>query len=236
MDILSAFVIIVLSGGIHATFQLSVSVLTLLSGHSMSQGKSHRNLVKLSGALTLGAIIATALLFCSIAFIIELFYNFELSRIAWAIITGLSIGTALSVWLFYYRRGSKKSGTEIWIPRSFADFLTKRTRKTNHSAEAFSLGVSSVLSEIIFIAAPILAATLASANFTPDWQFVAVAAYVAIANFPLFVIFCLISGGHSLARIQIWRENNKKFLQFSAGLSLLVLAFLIFANIFGVKL
>jgi hypothetical protein len=66
-------------------------------------------------------------------------------------------------------------------------------------------------------------------------QFVAVVLYVAIANLPLFIISCLISGGHSISQIQFWREKNKRFLQFAAGCGLLVLAFVIFANIFGVN-
>ena len=124
----------------------------------------------------------------------------------------------------------------MWIPRGYAKFLDKRARRTRHSAEAFSLGVSSVLSEIIFIAAPMLAAILASINLTPAFQFVAVVFYTSVANLPIFAIACLISGGHSLAKIQIWRENNKRFLQFAAGFGLFILAFVIFVNIFGEKL
>lgn len=237
MDILTSFVIIGLGGLIHASFHLSISVLTLLSGHTLSRERSHLKLVKLTGALTFGAIVATILLFCSFAFSFERFYNFETSHLIWAILIGLSIGSAISVWAFYYKRNPKKtSGTELWIPRGFAKFLNNRARKTRHSAEAFSLGVSSVLIEIMFIFTPIAAATLASLKLTIAWQFVAIVLYVSIANLPIFVIFCLISGGHSLARIQIWREDNKRFLQFSAGVGLLILAFVIFMNIFGVNL
>ena len=237
MDILTSFAIIGLGGLIHASFHLSISVLTLLSGHTLSRERSHLKLVKLAGALTFGAIAATILLFCTFAFSFETFSDFEISRMIWAVLIGLSIGSAISVWVFYYKRNSRKNhGTEMWIPRGFAKFLNKRTQKTRHSAEAFSLGVSSVLSEILFIFTPISAATLASVTLTPSWQFVAVVFYTTIANLPLFVIFCLISGGHSLPRIQIWRENNKRFLQFSAGVGLLVLAFVIFMNIFGANL
>ena len=236
MDILTSFSIIGLAAAIHASFHLSVSVLTLLSGHTLSRERSHLKLVKLSNALTFGAISVTILLFCTLAYWLEIFYNFKLSRILWSVLIGTAVGTALSVWIFYYRRSSKQlNGTEMWVPRGFAKFLNERARRTRHSAEAFSLGVTSVLSEIIFIATPLLIATLTSATLPPDMQFVAVVLYVAIANLPLFIISCLISGGHSISQIQFWREKNKRFLQFASGCGLLVLAFVIFANIFGVN-
>jgi hypothetical protein len=237
MDIFTSFAIIGLCAAIHASFHLSISVLTLLSGHTLSRERSHLKLVKLAFALVFGTISATILLFCTFAFILETFYNFSLVRFFWALAIGISVGAGISVWAFYYKRNSKKTaGTEMWIPRGYAKFLDKRARRTRHSAEAFSLGVSSVLSEIIFIAAPMLAAILASINLTPAFQFVAVVFYTSVANLPIFAIACLISGGHSLAKIQIWRENNKRFLQFAAGFGLFILAFVIFVNIFGEKL
>ena len=237
MDILMSFAIIGLSAMIHASFHLSISTLTLLSGHTLSRERSHLKLVKLSSALTFGAVSATILLFCSLAFTLEIFYSFKLYQAIWAILIGTSIGTAFSVWIFYYRRNSvKTSGTEMWVPRSFAKYLNSRAQKTRHSAEAFSLGVSSILSEIIFIATPIISAALASIHLQPAYQFLAVILYVSVANLPLFIISCLISGGHPLAQIQIWRENNKRFLQFAAGLGLIILALVIFINIFEVKL
>lgn len=235
MYIWMSFAIIILSALIHASFHLSVSILTLLSGHTLSRERSHLKLVKLSSALVLGVILSTLMLFCSIAYIFEIFYNYNLSKIISSFIVGISISTAISVWIFYYRRSPKTSGTELWIPREFANFLSNRAKKTRHSAEAFSLGISSVLSEIVFIAVPMSAATLTSSILPSAWQFVAVMVYIAIANLPLFIIYCLISGGHSLASIQIWREKNKRFLQFAAGLGLIVLAYMVFVAYIGAQ-
>ncbi|MDO4872004.1 MAG: hypothetical protein Q4A27_01055 [bacterium] len=237
MDILTSFAIIVLCAMIHASFHLSISVLTLLSGHTLRRERSHLKLVKLSTAFVFGVIVATILLFCALAHLFGTFYNSDFYRIIWAILIGTSVGTAFSVWIFYYKRNSKSlAGTEMWIPRGFAKFLNARARKTRHSAEAFSLGISSVLSEVIFIATPIIVAILATLHLTADFKFVAVVVYAAIANFPLFVLACLISGGTSIAQIQIWREKNKRFLQFVAGFGLLILAFVVFVNIFGANL
>lgn len=237
MDILTSFIIISLSGLIHASFHLSISALTLLSGHSLSKKHSHLKLVKLSSAFTLGVIISTIFLFCTFAFYFETLYSFEISHIIWGVLIGLSVGSAISVWGFYYKRNSKnQSGTEMWIPRGFAKFLNNRSSKTKHSAEAFSLGVTSIISEILFIFTPITAAVLSSMNLTPSWQFVAITLYTTLANLPIFIVFCLISGGHPIGKIQIWRENNKRFLQFASGVGLLALAVIIFINIFGVNL
>ena len=71
-----SFAIIGLSAMIHASFHLSISILTLLSGHTLSRERSHLKLVKLSSALTFGAVSATILLFCSLAFTLEIFYSF----------------------------------------------------------------------------------------------------------------------------------------------------------------
>ena len=40
----------------------------------------------------------------------------------------------------------------------------------------------------------------------------------------------LIGGGHKLSRIQKWREDNKRFMQFAAGSALLVLGFYMYVN------
>ena len=236
MDILTSFAIIVLCAAIHASFHLSISILTLLSGHTINREKSHIKLVKLSSALTFGSIFATILLFCSACFIFEISYNYRLFHAIWAILLGLCIGTAFSVWAFYYKRPLKKSNnSEMWVPRSFAKFLNERAKKTRHSAEAFSLGVSGVISEIIFIASPLSVSAIITSQLPESFQFVSIVTYTTISNLPLFIVLCLISGGHSIAKIQIWREDNKRFLQFAAGLGLLILAFAIYSNIFGVQ-
>lgn len=236
MDILSAFVIIVLSGGIHATFQLSVSVLTLLSGQKISQNSSHRHLMKLASAMILGVFLASGMIFASIAFLLTIFNNIILngSKILWAAVIGLLVGSATSVLFFYYR--SKKSGTELWLPRSLANFISKKSHKTTHAAEAFSLGVSSVLAEFIFLLPLFLAGANTASKLNYAFQFVAFVAYIFIANFPLFVIYCLISGGHPLLKIQKWRERNKRFLQVFASFGLVILAFYVFITIFGENL
>ena len=43
--------VVILAAMVHASFHLSISVLTLLSGHTLSKKKSHLQLTKLSMSL-----------------------------------------------------------------------------------------------------------------------------------------------------------------------------------------
>lgn len=229
MNIWITFLVVIFAGLIHASFHLSVSVLTLLSGHTLSREKSHLKLLKLLTSFVFGAIFMTTILICGAAFILQGFNITHISSFLWMILVGLLVGTGLSVWLFYYTyTNGKKTGTEIWIPRNFAKFLNERARKTKHTAEAFSLGTSSVISEIIFILAPMLCVLFLIIDISPIYQLAAIALYAFTANLPTILIACLIGGGHTIAQIQIWRENNKRFLQFASGSGLIILAIFIY--------
>jgi len=54
---------------------------------------------------------------------------------------------ALAMWTIYYRRST---GTELWIPRSFARFINERAEKTSDEVEAFSLGMLMSAAEMPF--------------------------------------------------------------------------------------
>ena len=44
------------------------------------------------------------------------------------------------------------------------------------------------------------------------------------------MVTLMVGGGKKLSRIQKWREQNKRFIQFAAGSALFVLGFFIYAN------
>jgi hypothetical protein len=145
----------------------------------------------------------------------------------WAAVCGVSTGIAISIWLFYYRRSK---GTMLWVPRNLANYLSKRTEATKLSAEAFGLGLSSVIGEILFIIAPLTISALTLIQLPPMWQLVGIAIYTIISLLSLIIVWVSISSGHSLSRIQQWRESNKYFLQFAAGTGLIVLVFFVYVN------
>lgn len=227
MTTLTSIIIIGLAALIHASFQLSVSMLTLLSSHTLGARRSHAKLIRLTNAFTFGVGVMTMLLLSFAASVFQYATLGVNEQFIWIILCGLVFGLGLAVWSFYYRR---ERGTVLWIPRPMASYLTNRTKATKQSAEAFSLGLTSVTAELIFIIAPILLAALALTKLTPEWQIVGLIAYTLIATLSLLTVNALIGSGHSLSKIQRWREQNKSFLQFAAGSGLLVLGFYLYVD------
>jgi len=221
MNILSSLIIISVAALIHASFQLSVSMLTLLSSHTIGKKRSHSRLILLTNAFAIGAGVMTMLLLSFTALLFSYLLNSASSyMLAWTISCGILVGVGISVWMFYYR---KQSGTTLWVPRNAARFLTQRTRATKQSAEAFSLGLTSIVGELLFIAAPIIVTALVLIELPVIWQLTGIALYTVVSLGSILIVNGLIGSGHSISRIQKWRENNKSFLQFSAGTGLLVL-------------
>lgn len=228
--IISSLAIICFAAFIHANFQLSVSVLTLLSGHSIGKKTAHRRVIRLMNGFIVGAFIGIVLLVSSIAYYLSLFiaHTEYIEKFVASIVCGGMIGLGIAVWAVYYRRGS---GTALWLPRGFATYLNKRSRATRNSFEAFGLGLTSLFAEILFIIAPLCAAALAIATI-PDvtWRIAGIITYAAISSLPLCIILALVGGGHTVAKLQKWRVTHKRFLQFTAGGSLLVLAAFLFVD------
>lgn len=228
MNIIYSIAIISLAALVHSCFQLSISVLTLLSAHTLGSGKSQQKLVKLTSGFLLGAVIMTILLISVTVLVINSTFGSNIPQILWTIACGLSLGVAIAIWLFYFQRES--IGTTLWIPRNIAKYLTDRTQATKSSAEAFGLGLSSIIGEILFIIAPLLMSGLVISQFSPHMQLVGIAIYSIISLLSLLIVWVLICSGHSLGQIQKWRETNKHFLQFTAGAGLIILVFYVFVN------
>lgn len=222
MDILTVFMVIILASVVHASFHLSTSTMLSLGNSLLSKKKNNYTITKLSLAMVFGCISASIILFSSFAHFSELFYDITFSKITWAIIVGLLISTGISIWLFYYKKN--KDSNSLWIPASMSKYIATRTKKAVHSAESFYLGFVSIFTEILFFFAPLSVATLLASILPLAYQFVAIVLYVSIVNFPIFVIACLISGGHNIIDIQKWRDRNKGFFQFFAGLGLILMS------------
>lgn len=227
MSIPISLAIIALAALVHASFQLSVSVLTLLSAHTLGAKRSRFKLLRLTTSFVFGVGLMTLLLLSFVSLLLLSLFGTETPQVIWAIACGLAAGVAISIWLYYYRR---EKGTTLWIPRSFAKYLTDRTRSTKLCAEAFGLGLSSVVGELLFVAAPIFISALVLIQLPPIWQLVGIGIYTLISMLSLIIVWISISSGHSLSRIQKWRESNKYFLQFASGAGLIVLGFFVYVN------
>lgn len=227
MDYLFTFGIVALAALIHSSFQVSTSVITLLSGHSLGHKVSFSRTMRLAFAFLAGTMVMTMLLLAFCAYVALAFFGRFAPPIAWAGASGLAFGLGLAVWAFYYR---KSAGTSLWLPRHVAEFLTDRAKKTSSAAESFSLGLFSVLAEGLFVIPTVCIAALALIYLPIQAQLGAILLYTAIASLMIASVVVLVGSGHSIGRIQRWREQNKRFLQFAAGSALIVLAVYIYAN------
>jgi threonine/homoserine/homoserine lactone efflux protein len=91
--------------------------------------------------------------------------------------------------------------------------------------------MASVIAEIVFIIGPVLAASLAIITLPNSlWQVGGILLYVFLSMLPMLIMTIMVGSGHSVARLQRWRERNKRFLQFVGGGSLFILAAFIFVD------
>ena len=228
MDYATPLGIIALAALVHASFQLGVSMMTLLSGHSLSAKQSGRRTLGLVTCFFAGAFVMTMLIVSFIAFLVTKLWPHGLAAWPWMIASSLLLGIGIVIWATYYRRG--RDGTELWLPRAMARFLAGRTKATKDGAEAFSLGLVSVLAECIFVIPPAFAAALAITTFPIQWQFPTLLLYTLIASLGLALVVVLIGSGRRISTIQRWRETHKRFLQFAAGGGFIVLGAFIYAS------
>lgn len=224
----SPLLIIAYAALLHASFQLGVSVLTMLSGHGLGLGRSFSRLMHLNIAYVCGAISVSILLFAALAYL-TLLLSVVSTVSLWIIAVILNAVIGLLVILFYFRT---TKGTGLWIPRSMAEYLMIRTKKTKHVGEAFTLGAGCVLAEFPFIVGPIYTAILYSLYSTAPahLQITHLLLYVSISILPLLIIVAMVGAGHKISTIQKWREQNKRFLQYCAGSGLLLLSLFVYVD------
>ncbi len=204
---------------LQASYQLATSVLTLLSGHSLMHSRATRRLVLLNSAFVTGTIISTFTLLSLLSMILVLWVEPALYFWLWVVVMVWASAAALTTMLLYYRHGK---GTRLWLPRNFAAYLTKRAKKTKNSFEALALGIISTLAELPFTGVIFVMSGLVLASVLPlDTHPAIIAVYCLVSSLPLIIVTLFIAGGHKLSSIQRWRESNKGFLQYAAGIGLL---------------
>lgn len=232
LSALGPYALVILAGLFaHACFQLSVSMLTLINSHAIGAGKRHSTILKLSLSYVLGALISTIGLLATVTYLFTSIFPVKVSAIAWIFVCALVFAVGWAVLLVYYRRGK---GTQLWLPRSFVEFASARAKKTKNSFESFSLGLTMVIAELPFLIAPLVLAGAVLATLPDLEQGIGVLAYAIAACVPLLVVTIMVGGGHKISSIQRWRESNKHFLQWTSGLTLILLSVYLFAiNIWG---
>ena len=227
MNILDSFAILVFAALIQASFQLSVSILTLMSGHAMGRKTAHKRLLRLIAGYIFGIFTMTVLLVSFIGLMFGAFIPGDIPGFVWAATCGVMIGVGVAVWVFYFRR---QRGTVLWAPRSMAGYLSSRAKATKNSAEAFALGLASVIGELLFSIAPMIVASLILFQLEPAYRLAGIVVYGALSVLPLLFITALVGGGRSISKVQQWREHNKSFMQFAAGSALIILGVYLYVD------
>ncbi|MBQ6393914.1 hypothetical protein IJH74_01560 [Candidatus Saccharibacteria bacterium] len=223
-DLLDLF-IIALAGLVHATLQLGISALLLLYHASLGKNvkRKTRELVR---DFNLGISLFIALLLASTCFVTLVIFGGALPKSALVILVGLIAAMAFGIWFLYYR---KSTGTELWVPRSFARFITERADKTDDGVEAFSLGMLIACAEVPFAMLLIITAANSVLNLPQPVQLLAIAVYVLIATMPMWLAQLLINNGKTIVDIQRWRVKNKQFLKVISGVGFITLAIFLLA-------
>lgn len=199
-----------------ACFQLGVSVLTLLSSHAIGANKRFYKLLKLLSSYLLGSFMAA---FIFVMLSIELIASLQLQDqlLTWQILAIISMIIGVGLVAFYYR---SSKGTSLWVPRSFAKFLSSRTKKTSSTIEAFSLGILTIIAELPFSFVAYLLVGVMFASAAEVSQIYISVIFAVLVNLPLVFISAYITSGHKISTVQRWRETNKNFLKWSSGVCL----------------
>ncbi|HEX8389844.1 MAG TPA: hypothetical protein VF597_00275 [Candidatus Saccharimonadales bacterium] len=216
------FILLVLLGAVfvHATYQLSVSVLTLLSSHTIGRRLHNVHLLRLSLWYVAGATIAVALLCLAAIALTAMILPHHYTLMTYVTFTLAPVCALLTV-LVYYRRGA---GTRLWLPRAVVSYVTDRAKRTRSGSEAMSLGLLTVMAEVPFAVAPLLLVGYALQASGPRQWFELSLLYGICVSLPLLVVALYLSSGHKVSGVQRWREQSKNYLKWTSALTLLILS------------
>lgn len=232
LNALGPYTLVILAGLFaHACFQLSLGMLTVIDSHAIGSGGRHSSVLKLSLSYIVGALVATLGLLSLITYFFRTLLPIDTNPAAWVIVCLLVVSVGWCVLLFYYR---KTKGTQLWLPRALVERLTARAKKTRTVWQALGFGLTTVFVELPFLIAPLVLAGAVLSTLGTTERTIGVVAYAVAANIPLIIVTVMIGGGHKISTIQRWREENKQFLQWTSGLTLILLGVYLFAtNVWG---
>ena len=213
--------IVLLAGLTQASLQLSFGALILLYHASIAK---HRRIKTrfLAKSYIIGSGVISFLMVGTIAFILSTIFNGKIdASITLMILVGILLASSVVMWKFYFRKGSK---TQLWLPRSFAAFISKKARNTDDVIEAFSLGILSSFAEMPISLALYIVAAYGILQMNGFWQVVALLAYALLSVMPLLVLKVRLKTGRNVVEIQRWRVENKNFLKHFSGWGFITLA------------
>ena len=223
--------LVVMAGAVfvHISFQLSVSVLTLLSSHTIGRRFASTKVLGLSIWYIVGVFAVTALLTLGSIVTID---GIESSYPN--LVNGLPLMIAPLIALFvaavYYRRGR---GTKLWLPRPVASYVTNRAKKATSGVEAFGLGATTAFAELPFTIAPLVLVGFMLHNLPSETWAGTAHFYALIIVTPLLFVAFYLSSGHKVSSVQKWREEAKNYLRWTSAIALVLLTFYVAVLVTG---
>lgn len=215
---------ILLSAIAYASLQLNLGCLLLL--YHSSVGKHVRAKIRtLATGYILGVSLFVLLAIAASCYFITTAASGSLELWQISALIGALVAAGVLIWLVYYRFGG---ATELWLPRSVANFLHSRAKSTNNPVESFSLGLMACFADIPFSIALIVVSSNSILSLDPIMQFIMICAFVLISVLPLLVLRICLRKGSTVASVQRWRSKNKIFLKILSGALFIVLGIFIF--------
>lgn len=217
--------IVLLTGFVHATLQLGIGALLLL--YHASLGKHvKRKTRELVTNYIFGNAFLTALAVSAASFIIFVIFQGQMNPAILTIVVGILVALAISVWAFYYKWGKS---TELWLPKSVANFINKRAELTESNTESFALGMLACFAEAPFTMILVIVAANSILALPTGLQILMVAIYTLLSVLPIIIMRVAVRKGQTIVDIQKWRLKNKNFLRVISGLGFFVLAIFVLA-------
>ena len=234
MNVLTGVGILLLSMLIVAFLQLCPSILMIFLHYCHAKYSKLR-----TSDLTLfyifGVEVFVALVFVLLYYIATIGLSFlpnDASSTVFYILSAILLIIGICFPFLYFRRGD---GTRLFISRKIADNFTSSIKKTKRRSDAFMLGFSAGMPELILTVPLYLLCTMVIVDLgeAPITRAAMILLFVIVTILPLFVIRFLFSRHFNLANIQMFRERNKKFFGFLIGILYILVAITVFLRVNG---
>lgn len=228
MSVFTSLCFLVLAVLILSFLQLPAGVFTLFYHYALGKNSKKRaSFLSLFFIAGVGTIFFALFLACYFLIFI-LFLNqpdFDSGLLAWLLAIIFFVFSLVSL-LFYFR---KSSGTELYIPRSFAKAFSENAKSVKTRSDAFALGAFSAAAEIPFTLPVLILASVEIMRFDslvfPREPLAFFTLFLPLV--PLFFLRGLFRADYTLAEVERLRVHDKTFFRLILCLSYLTIGILI---------
>lgn len=219
--------IILLIGLFVACSPVALAIFSFVSGQTLAKTFTRTKVKQLQNSLIAGLILTTFLLLSSVYLLAAQMVETGLLREELSLII---IATWLfeGFWLLLWTLTAKPD--QLWLGQTSRQFLTKRAQKVTNQAEAFSLGVSTILFQLPVWIAPIFGAAflvfkqnsvLLALNYQLSLSLLAASVVLQLACLIAKISFCRKASGAKLAKFSL---TYRPFFHYLASFALILAA------------